>query len=354
MSEVPPVLLLLGARSPYGRSVAGAILSSGLPVRAVLVPSQSAWQRLRGRALSPRGGRRGRLPRTLRRWFDLRTPRRLPDGAPVPEPDLDPGLTEEEARTRCLGAGIVWLEVDEVRSETFLSLVRASGAGLLLSAAFPMVLPQKVLDAAARGAINFHPSLLPRCRGSHPIFWTLASGEGEGGVTAHVMSREVDAGPIVAQIPLPLTDEDTYASLYRRAMAASPRLVTEVEAFLREGKEARAQDASRATRFPEDREEDHEIRWAEQTPSQVVALVRTGQAFTWLRGRRLGILRARRHVRAETAERAGRVLEVAGDGFRAWAAGGSVEVREVVWKGRAYGAGAFARALRLDAGEVLA
>jgi methionyl-tRNA formyltransferase len=271
----------------------------------------------------------------------------------VREPDLDPGVTEAELRTRCLSAGIAWLEVDEARSEAFLSLVRATGAGLLLSAAFPLVLPQKVLDAVGRG-INVHPSLLPRCRGSHPIFWTLASGEREGGVTAHLMTREVDAGDVVAQIALPLTDDDTYASLYRRAMAASPTLVAEVEAFLREGREATPQEAARATRFREDREEDHEIRWTQQAPLQIVALVRTGQAFTWLRGRRLGISRARVHDGPVTAGPQGHVLEVGRDAFRVQASGGSVEVGEVVWRGRAHAAGPFARALRLAAGEVLA
>jgi len=354
MSEVPPVTLLLGARSPYGRSVGSAVLASGLPVRSVVVPSPAAWDRVRARALARQVRPRGRVARTLRRWLDLRTPRTVPGGEPVPEPDLDPGVTESELRARCLGAGIVWLEVDEARSEAFLSLMRASGAELLLSAAFPLVLPQKVLDVPGRGAINFHPSLLPRCRGSHPIFWTLASGESEGGVTAHLMRREVDAGPIVAQIPLPLAEEDTYASLYQRAMAASPRLVAEVEAFLREGQEPAAQDASRATRFPEDGEEDHAIRWREQAPRQVVALVRTGQAFTWLRGRRLGILRARAHPDAAPAGAPGRLLRVEGDGVLVQACGGAVEVAEVVWQGRAHAAGQAAQALRLAPGEVLA
>ena len=353
MPEVPPVLLLLGARSPYGRSVARALLASGLPLRAVFVPSPSAWERLRARSVARRRHPGGRVGRTLRRWLDVRTPRTIPGGKPVPEPDLDPGISEGELRARCLAAGVVWLEVDEARSETFLSLVHASGAGLLLSAAFPLVLPQSVLDAAEAGAINFHPSLLPRCRGSHPIFWTLASGETEGGVTAHRMRREVDAGPIVAQIPLPLGDDDTYASLYRRAMAASPRLVDEVAAFLREGREAREQDASRATRFPEDGEEDHAIGWGEQVPRQVLALVRTGQAFTWLRGRPLGILQARAHDRPSPAGPPGRVQRITPEAILVQASGGAVEVEEVVWRGRAYGAGLLAAALRLAAGEVL-
>ena len=306
------------------------------------------------RALARRTRRTGRLRRALRRWLDLHTPRTVPGGEPAAEPDLDPGVTEAELRARCLGAGIVWLEVDEVRSEAFLSLVRASGAELLLSAAFPLVLPQKVLDAARRGAINFHPSLLPRCRGSHPIFWTLASGEREGGVTAHLMRREVDAGPIVAQLPLPLGDDDTYASVYRRAMAASPGLVAQVEAFLRAGQEPTAQDASQATRFPEDGEEDHALRWAEQSPGEVIALVRTGQAFTWLRGRRLGILRASVARGAAPEGTPGRVLQVSAQGFLVQASGGAVEVAEVVWQGRAHRAGHLAEALRLAPGEALA
>src|SRR4029434_4779522 len=100
--------------------------------------------------------------------------------------------------------------------------------GLILCSAYPLILPESLLKRPVRGSINFHPSLLPRCRGCHPIYWTLASGETQGGVTAHYMTTEVDAGDIVAQIPLPLTEDDDYGSLYNRAMATSADLTLTV------------------------------------------------------------------------------------------------------------------------------
>ena len=352
MPEVPTVLLLLGNRSPYGLSVARAVLDA-FPVRAVVVPTPAAWERVRARTLREGTARPAPLRRTVRwlqRALDRRSPREVPGGQAMPVPDLDPGVTAGELSQRCRARGIAWHEVDEVRSERFLTRARESGAGVLLSAAFPLILPRRLLDLTERGALNFHPSLLPRCRGSHPIYWTLATGEPQGGVSAHVMTVQVDAGDLVAQIAIPLSEEDDYGALYRRAMAASPQLVAEVAAFLRQGGIPRPQDPARASCFREDREQDHEVGWGELTARDVVARTRAGDAFTWLRGRRLGILSARP---AEGSARPGRLMEVGSDAFRVAAAAGAVDVTRALWGGRAYGAGSLAEALGLRPGEGL-
>ena len=356
MPEVPTILLLLGNRSPYGLSVARAVLDAGLPVRAVVLPSPVAWERARRRASQTAAAPWSRLRgagRRLKRALDRRSPREIPGGEPVAAPELDPGVTEAQLQARCQASGIGWHVVDEVRSAPFLALVRESGAGVVLSAAFPLILSRKLLALPERGAINLHPSLLPRCRGSHPIYWTLASGEREGGVSAHVMTEDLDAGDLVAQIALPLSDGDDYGSLYRRAMAASPELVARVAAFLREGSAGRPQDGGRATSFREDGERDHEIRWSEQPARAVVALTRTGEAFTWLRGQRLGVLAARPAGERPAGTRPGRVLGVTAETFCVGAAAGVVELRYVVWGGRGYAAGPLADALGLRPGEVL-
>ena len=48
-------------------------------------------------------------------------------------------------------------------------------------------------------AINLHGSLLPKYRGRTPHVWALINGEEELGVTAHLMVKDVDKGPILAQ-----------------------------------------------------------------------------------------------------------------------------------------------------------
>ena len=71
-----------------------------------------------------------------------------------------------------------------------------------------------VLLAVPRlGAINVHPSLLPKYRGAAPIPWAIANGETETGVTVQFMSERMDAGDIILAEREPIDPEDTAATL---------------------------------------------------------------------------------------------------------------------------------------------
>lgn len=65
-------------------------------------------------------------------------------------------------------------------------------------------------------AINLHGSLLPSYRGRAVAFWPLYYGDEETGVTAHLMTEEWDAGPIVDQRSFPIETDDTVHTLYRK------------------------------------------------------------------------------------------------------------------------------------------
>ncbi len=356
--------LYLGDRSPYGLSVARALLVSSLSVRHVIVPSESAYARAAERAARrtarPRGAGivRGVIDALSRQaGFNEIPPDLAAAGEPIRPPALDPGTTLDQLEMACASRGIVWQRVDAIGRIGVPSL-EGKPFDLLLCAAFPLIFGRFLLAAPAIGCVNFHPSLLPRCRGCHPIFWTLASGETQGGVTAHFMTDEVDAGGIIAQIPIPLTEEDDYGSLYERAMKASPDLVRLVEQFFESGRrQGLPQDPARATVFHEDTEEDHRVRWSGRSPQEIAALARTGEAFTLVRGERLGLLEAielRPAHRERRLTRPGTVISV-NDGMMAVsAAGGAVGILSMSWRGRRYRADELAHGLSLKRGTVLA
>ena len=70
---------------------------------------------------------------------------------------------------------------------------------LLLLACLPHVVSRATRRTARLGALNLHPSALPRFRGPDPVFWQLRAGVARAGVTVHVATDAVDAGPIVVQ-----------------------------------------------------------------------------------------------------------------------------------------------------------
>jgi len=70
---------------------------------------------------------------------------------------------------------------------------------LLIVAICKNILKSEVLRVPRYGAVNIHPSLLPKYRGPTPAFWALYHGEQETGVTFHQMTPKIDEGEIVGQ-----------------------------------------------------------------------------------------------------------------------------------------------------------
>ena len=79
--------------------------------------------------------------------------------------------------------------------------------------------PGHVLADFSHGIVNLHPSLLPFGRGSHPATWAIWAREPYG-ASAHLMSEELDAGPLIGQIEIEVDPWDTSYSLYQRGVNA--------------------------------------------------------------------------------------------------------------------------------------
>ena len=103
--------------------------------------------------------------------------------------------------------------------------VRDSATDLLLSAAHPYFIDAALRAIPRLGAVGLHPSLLPRYRGSYPLWWALRDGEPEAGLTLFHLVDEIDAGPILGQRRVPIAPGDTFASLYARVVREAPPLL---------------------------------------------------------------------------------------------------------------------------------
>lgn len=109
----------------------------------------------------------------------------------------------------------VW-HAPDVSDPAFVERVRAVDPGLLLSVVAGQRLPGEVLEATD-DAVNLHGSLLPKYRGRAVAFWPLYHGDDETGVTAHLMTEEFDAGPIVERRSFPLDGESMHEVYLRLA-----------------------------------------------------------------------------------------------------------------------------------------
>jgi phosphoribosylglycinamide formyltransferase-1 len=83
-------------------------------------------------------------------------------------------------------------------------------------AGFGTIFEKTMFDAYEGRILNTHPALLPAFPGWHAVRDTLAAGVKITGVTVHVATLEVDAGPILAQAAVPVLPDDDEDSLHER------------------------------------------------------------------------------------------------------------------------------------------
>ena len=105
--------------------------------------------------------------------------------------------------------------------------IAAIGAGVMVVAAYGLILPQVVLDMPRFGCINIHGSLLPRWRGAAPIQRALLAGDAETGVCIMQMEAGLDTGPVLLRGAFPIEASDTTATLHDRLAELGAKLVVE-------------------------------------------------------------------------------------------------------------------------------
>lgn len=118
---------------------------------------------------------------------------------------------------------------------------------LMVVACFPARIPGALRRIPTLGAINVHPSLLPRHRGPDPIFWAFRHGERETGVSLHLMDDGFDTGPVLAQTTLRLQDGATVTSVDAALADQGARLLGQLLDRLPEIGQPAVQDEAQAT-----------------------------------------------------------------------------------------------------------
>lgn len=90
--------------------------------------------------------------------------------------------------------------------------------GLVCLAGYMRLIGPPLLDAFPNAILNIHPSLLPAFPGADAQQQAIAHGVRVSGVTVHLVTRELDGGPIVVQRAVPVLEADTPATLAERIL----------------------------------------------------------------------------------------------------------------------------------------
>ncbi len=99
---------------------------------------------------------------------------------------------------------------------------------VLVSIGVPTILPPRILAAPRLAAINVHNGALPRYRGHFATFWEVRNGEGDGGVSIHLLEKQVDSGAVVASARLPVREYASFLDLLIAKKRTGGRLLAEL------------------------------------------------------------------------------------------------------------------------------
>lgn len=144
-------------------------------------------------------------------------------------------------RAQDAGVPVVSLNRDvyadtQAADERIVAELKEAGAQYVVMAGYMRKLTPIVLDAFPDKVVNLHPALLPSFKGAHAIEDAFNFGVKVTGITVHFANEDYDKGPIIAQMAVPVAEDDTLDSLEAKIHEAEHALFPEVIQWIAEGR----------------------------------------------------------------------------------------------------------------------
>lgn len=111
--------------------------------------------------------------------------------------------------------------------EKTLDEIKKQNPDMIIVAAYGKILPEDLLKIPKFGALNVHPSLLPKFRGPSPVQNALLEGVTETGTTIMLIDKGMDTGDIISQKKVLVEPQETYPELLEKMARVSSELLLE-------------------------------------------------------------------------------------------------------------------------------
>jgi methionyl-tRNA formyltransferase len=207
--------------------------------------------------------------------------------------------------------GLYLLQPDNLKDGSLEKELKRLEPDIVVVVDFGKIIPAAILKLASYGAINLHPSLLPKYRGAAPINRAIMNGERVTGVTTMIMDEGLDTGDILLQKEVAI-DNLTAGELFEILAQEGSKLLVETIRLLREEKiTPLPQNDTLATYAPPLKAEDELISWkktATEIANQIRGLEPEPGAYTFYKEGRLKLFKA--NVVEGVEDTAGKVVEL--------------------------------------------
>lgn len=191
----------------------------------------------------------------------------------------------------CAEYGVPLHQITNINDDEALRLLKELSFDLVFVIGWSQIVRPDALKLARVGMIGAHASLLPHNRGRAPINWALIKGERQTGNSLIWLDEGVDAGDLIDQMAIPVTQYDTCASLYQKVAETNRAMILGVLPKILAGERpGKPQSHNGTSVLPGRKPEDGLLHWSlnsQEVYDFVRALTRPYPgAFSWLDGQR--------------------------------------------------------------------
>jgi methionyl-tRNA formyltransferase len=211
----------------------------------------------------------------------------------ITQPDKPQGrklkLTAPPLKIAALDLNIRLLQPENINNSSVIKIIKELDPELIITAAYGGYLCRELRKIPQLGAINIHPSLLPRYRGASPVYASLLAGDKFTGITIFRLIAKMDAGPIIFQSKYQIKDDDNFTELQEKlAYQAADDLLKLINHYENGIVTETRQDQMKATYCEKLSKKDLSLNWHEncnKIHNQVRALSIKPAANTCFRGK---------------------------------------------------------------------
>ena len=181
---------------------------------------------------------------------------------------------------------------------------------LVVVVAYGKILPEKLLNIENLSFLNVHASLLPRWRGAAPIQRAIMMGDKETGISIMKIVPKLDAGPVLIQSKLPISNKINYKEMSEKMSDLGAKLIIDALELIKNNKaNFTPQDETKVVYAKKIAKIESKINWNESA-EEILAKIRAfyPNPGTWfeLNGKRIKITKA---IAVEKTDKAGAIID---------------------------------------------
>ena len=196
----------------------------------------------------------------------------------VTAPDKPSGrgqqLTPSEVKKMAERFNLPVVTPDSIKNVKLINQLKKLEPDFIVLASYGKLIPEEILSIPKKGALNVHPSLLPKYRGASPIAAAILNGDKFTGITIMKMNEKMDEGDILAVVKIRVSPKDTSETLSIKLANVATRLIHHVLHLAAAAKiKPKPQDHKRATYTKFLKKADGYIDW-KTPPKNLEAAIR--------------------------------------------------------------------------------